>query len=344
MSRLLRDSAWTLVAEAVTAVATLAGGILVARATGAEGKGVFTLATGFAAIGAGVIGFRWERPTGYFLARNRKDLPAIGASVFVMAAVATLGGVALWIGCPALVSGTVLRGIDHRSITVATGLIGTHFLFVSIPALYGGLREFRLRSMFLSAAALPLLVPPAFLYAMGERDVAVYLRAYLVTCGAVYGAWLVAFTTTHAGWPRVDVRLWKRMIRYGSLSYASLVMDFVTVRLDLFLLNYLISSTEVGIYSVAVGIATRIASIPNILSHVVFHRVSANEIGNGETTRRILNLTTIVMVVAGLAVAAAGSLVIVPFYGAEFARSVGLLFVMIPASIVWGLFRLLASD
>jgi O-antigen/teichoic acid export membrane protein len=344
MSRLLRDSAWTFGAEVATAAATFAGGVLVARATGAEGKGVFTLATGFAAVFAGVIGIRWDRPTGHFLARNPADLPAILGSVLALAVCSTFGGLALWWGWPAILSTTVLRGMDPRCITLAVGLIGTHFLFVTIPAIYGGLREFRARATFISASAVPLLVPAAILARSGAHDVRAYVAAYLFACAVIYGGWLVALAVRRRVTPRFDPRLLSRMLRWGAFSWVSLLMDCLTIRLDIFLLNYLTSALEVGVYSVAVGIAMRIATIPNILGHVLFHRVSAKEVGGGATTARVFRLTTVAMVGSGVALALVGRVLIVPLYGHEFGGSVALLLVMIPAAIFWGLFRLLAAD
>jgi len=343
-SRLLRDSAWTLIAELVTGAATLASGILIARATGPEGKGIFVLATGFAALGAAVLGLRWERPTGYFLAKNRDALAAIVGSICVFAALATLGALVLWSSLPDLFEFALLRGVGAWCITLTMLLIGTHFLYSTVPAIYGGLREFRNRSMFVSASAVPLIVPTSVLFLLGEHRVAVYLEFYLLTSAVVYLGWLVALTIKRRVTPRLDVALLRRMVRYGSLSYASLVMDIVTLRLDIFLINYLISAREVGIYSVAVGISARLAGIPNILSHVVFHRASANEIGNGEITARLLRMTMLMMILCGFVLAVTSKVLVVPFYGAAFDRSVAPLLVMIPASIFWGLFRLLASD
>jgi O-antigen/teichoic acid export membrane protein len=343
-SRLLRDSAWTLIAELITGAATLASGILIARATGPEGKGIFALATGFAALGAAVLGLRWERPTGYFLAKNRDALPAIIGSICVFGVFATLGALVLWSCLPNFFEFALLRGVGAWCITLTMLLIGTHFLYTTIPAIYGGLRDFRARSMFVSASAVPLIVPTSVLFLLGEHRVAIYLEFYLLTCAAVYLGWLVALTIKRRVTPRLNVELLRRMVCYGSLSYVSLVMDIVTLRLDVFLINYLISAREVGIYSVAIGISARLAGIPNILSHVVFYRASANEIGNGEITARLLRMTMLMMILCGVVLAVASKVLIVPFYGAAFDRSVAPLLVMIPASIFWGLFRLLASD
>ncbi len=66
----MEDSLLSMAAEVVTAVASLVAGVVLARAVGADGKGVFTLAMTLAAMAAAMLGLRWDRPAGHFLARD----------------------------------------------------------------------------------------------------------------------------------------------------------------------------------------------------------------------------------------------------------------------------------
>src|SRR4029453_11409707 len=63
-SRLLRDSTSTLLAEMVVGLAVLINGVVIARASGAEGKGNFALVVTAGQLGAAIVGLRWYRAVG----------------------------------------------------------------------------------------------------------------------------------------------------------------------------------------------------------------------------------------------------------------------------------------
>lgn len=344
MSRLVKDSAITFVAEVLTMGSTFVLGVLTARALGTDGKGVYTLAMGAASAGALILGMRWQRPTGHFLARDQSKLGAVVGSNLLMALIATGIGFALWYIYPTLIEERVLKGVGPVVVGWTMALVGSTFLWQAITALYGGLREFLMRSVFLVVAAVVNLIPTVILFVLGEDRVAVYLGVYAASSTATYGGWLAAMLVRRRCVPSLDSGLMRRMLRYSSLTYVSLLMNMVVLRLDIFILNYLTEQTLVGIYSIAIGLSNQLGTIPTILSVVIFNRASANEIGPGGTTARAVRISLAAMVVAGAMLAVLAVFLIVPVYGSQFAPAIGPVFVMIPATILLGLFRILAAD
>src|SRR5262249_48219210 len=158
-------------------------------------------------------------------------------------------------------------------------------------AIYGGMRRFGMRSAFLVASATPLAVPCLVLLVSGSSDVTAYVRTYVAGSAMITVGWFLIVAVRRRFRPRLDLPLLGRMTRYGSWASLSTVLDLMTVRLDVFILNYLGSASAVGVYSVAVGLATRLATLPNVVGHVVFHRASADEMGAGQTTARLVRLT-----------------------------------------------------
>jgi O-antigen/teichoic acid export membrane protein len=343
-SRLLKDSVSTFLAELAAGIAVLVNGVVVARATGAEGKGVFTLVVAGGQLGAAIFGLRWSRSVGHFLARDRKDLaPIYWSGALVAAGACVLAGVAglIW---PNLIGALVLEGTPGNSGMMVWWLIGLQSLSTCLAAIYGGMRRFGMRSVFVAASATPLAIPCVLLFLCGSSDVSEYVRTYVASSAALTVGWFAVMAVRSRIGLQFDVRLLRRMARYASWAYLSTVLDLMTVRLDVFILNYLGSVSAVGVYSVAVGLATRLATLPNVVGHVVFHRASADEMGSGETTARLVRVTATAMMLAGTGVAVAGWVFIVPLYGEAFAGAVAPLYVMIPATIFWGLYRLVASD
>jgi O-antigen/teichoic acid export membrane protein len=328
----------------VIGIALLTNGVIIARATGTAGKGIFTLVVTGGQLGAAIFGLRWERSVGHFLARDRRNLEAIVWSAVLVAASALVLAWLVSLIVPNLLSAVVLKGLPGSSQAMVWCLIAIQSLSASLAATYGGMRRFGLRSAFLAASAASLIVPSITLFLLGASDVTAYVRAYVAASAALTGGWFLVIALRGRIRPRADGPLLWKMSRYASFAFLSTLLDLLTIRLDVFVLNYLGSASSVGVYSVAVGLAARLAMLPNIVAHVVFHRVSANEIGAGETTAKLVRVTAAAMCVAGAGVAIAGRVLIVPLYGREFSEAVGPLYVMIPATLFWGLFRLIASD
>jgi O-antigen/teichoic acid export membrane protein len=342
--RVFADWLMSIGAEAVTAGANLAAGILLARAVGADGKGVFTVATTIAAMAAVVLGLRWERPAGHFLARDTGTLPIVLSSVVMVAGIATgLAALALTV-CPQHLLDLLFRGVEPRVLVLVAWLVGAYCLYVGIAAIYGGLRDFASRSRFLLAYNVLQALSVATLYVLGVREVFTYLWWCTATSWSLQVVWLVEFARRRRLLPRWDRRLVRRMAAYGSLSYMSLLLDLVTVRLDIILLNTMTSTAAAGVYSVAVAVGARLASIPQIVAYVVFHRTSARELGSAARTAQIFRLAALALFGGGIVATVLGSVLIVPLYGPDFAAAVPALWVMIPAMGIWGFYRLLGSD
>jgi O-antigen/teichoic acid export membrane protein len=318
--------------------------VVIARAAGAEGKGVFTLAVGVGSIGALMLGFRWQRPVGYFLARDRGLIRPIFTSILLVAMVTPALGILLFLLVPDLYTDILLRGQTWGIIWLSICLMAPTFLWQNLSAWYGGLRAFKTRTVFLLASGFVQLIAILVQALLGTREVESFLRVQLLVSLALYAGWMGVMVFRQRIVPTVDLPLMGRMAKYTSFSYLAVVLDLATVRLDMFLLNYLMNPAAVGIYSVAVGLANQMGRLPTIIATVIFNRTSANELGGGERTALAIRLAFLGMLGVGVVFAAGGSLVIVPLFGPEFAGAVAPLWVMTAATVFLGLFRLLGAD
>lgn len=137
----------------------------------------------------------------------------------------------------------------------------------------------------------------------------------------------------------------RRAISFGVKGYASNALQFVNYRLDLFILNAVVSTSAVGQYSIAVGITQVLWLMPQALSDVLFPRVaalSASTAENAEEARAMAETKSLrhtalatLMVTAILAVILVG--LVVPVYGAGFRPAVALGLILLPGSALLGL-------
>lgn len=340
--RVLRDWLVSIRAEGLTTVANLAAGILLARALGADGKGAVALATTVGAMTAAVLSFRWERACGHFLARDGAALPTVFTSVLAMSGLAMAGAGLLALLCRKI--GWSIPGVPPTLDGVVVALVGAQVLYVGISAIFGGLRAFATRSWFLLSYNVVQALAVALLFFLGARAVGQYLVCGVVAGWVTLAGWLAGLARRHPHGPGFDGALVRRMAAFSRLSYFGLLLDLVTVRLDIILLGFMVSPAAAGVYSVTVSVGARLASIPQIVGYVIFHRGSAKELGAGARTAQIFRLAAAVMTLVGLAAACVTSALVVPVYGPDFAQAAAALWIMIPATGIWGLYRLLTSD
>lgn len=319
--------------------------VLISRATGPGGKGEYALAVGAGSLGALFLALRWERPVGYFCAREPSKLGAIVGSILLVTIVSTGLGHLLWHIHPALFSNGVLKNMSAETISLALWIIAPTFLWMTIASMYGGLREFKTRTVFLLVASAVQSIQIAVQFLLGSDTAASYLAWYFYASMGLYVAWLVGMLIHRRLVPTLNAEMLVSMARYGIFSYVSVILDMVIVRLDMYLLNYLTGdAAQSGLYSVSVGIANQMGRIATILATVIFNRTSAHEMGAGERTALAVRLAAIAMAGTGIVLMVGGAVLIVPLCGPRFAPSVPPLFLMVPATIFFGLFRLLGAD
>lgn len=346
MSRLLKDSAVTFVAEmAMTGVALL-NSVLTFRVLGAEGRGTYFIAFSFASLAMLLLGYRWERPVGYFLGKDKANLPTALGSCLVMTAVAPALAWLLWLLAPSLINDVLLNNATRTEICLALGMVAMVSLWQTISCIYAGLREFLSRSIFMICSACCLLLPVATLAALGFRGreaLPYYLAGHLCVSCTLYVVW-IAFQLARGRWRLgFDWSLFKQMFVYSSATYLSVLLNMAAIRFDQFLLNWLSNGEQVGVYSVALSIVNTLLIVPTILSTVLFARVAADEAGGGESTARLLRITGMFMSAAGVVLIAGSWLLLKPVFGREAGPALLPMLIMAPATITLGLVRILGS-
>lgn len=73
---------------------------------------------------------------------------------------------------------------------------------------------------------------------------------------------------------RINICLLKKMLNYGLKVQFSNIIQFITYRLDVFIIGYLLTVKEIGLYSNAVSLAEIIWQIPNTISTILYPDIS----------------------------------------------------------------------
>jgi O-antigen/teichoic acid export membrane protein len=195
-----------------------------------------------------------------------------------------------------------------------------------------------------AALLLTLGLTPAFGI---EGAVAALGVAHLLTAGRLLVLGRRTLPRPAAGWLGRTLPELRRAIRFGLPGHIPQVLQLITYRADLFVLNATAASATVGRYAVALLVAELGLLLPRSLAAVVLPRVSALDSASDTAgqdmvmTKSIRHTVALGPVVAvGLAVA----MFAIPLvFGADFSEAIVPGLILIPGVILAGLATVLAA-
>lgn len=296
---LLSRGAWALMAQVVTSGGKFLVFLLVARALGPTGQGVFALALASATTAGMLLTLGLDTATTYHIGRSPGDTGrllgnalAFGAAVTVLLA-ALAGPLILLTGAwwpPALT-------------LVAAAVAAAHLSSVLLSGCLVGQRDFF--GLFAGSALRYLGAIPPLLW-LGDAVTAT--KALLVWLGmaVLQDAFLMvrAFTNDpcRLGLSRA---LLVRQLSFGLRTQMDRLANVLTYRLDLFLVGGMLGAGPAGLYSVAQQGAEALLLIPRGAGQVVLAEKSRGGRGSGEVRPIfVLTLGSVVVLASVLAAAA----------------------------------------
>jgi O-antigen/teichoic acid export membrane protein len=315
-------------------------GVITARYLGADGKGRFWLVFNVAGILPLLFSMRFQRSVTYHLSRDTGMLGEILLYGLLVGAGTTAGITVLMAVFPDLFNNVLLKNINVYWFVLLL-LCMSRYLWSFLVALIEGLQQFKLKLIFMAgtyglkilavivALALFNLSFEGLLLFMGLTEGIVYLLILLAVMASVrnYHLNLVRFVA---------------MLKYSAKSYPGMISDLVTLRIDTFFLNFFSGPASVGVYTVAVSLASIISYLPTAARNVLLPFVASY--ADTQITSRLSRLMIIFMSLIAILLIPFVWAMVVPVYGAEFAPARSLFLILLPGMICWGVFTLLSSD
>jgi O-antigen/teichoic acid export membrane protein len=299
---------------------------ILARALGPSGRGdlaaifvVLILAPTIADLGLYVYVSR-ER------AREVRSIGSILGSTVPIAITVSLIGVLLAVP----IAHVLGRGRRDVVLFIELGLFMLP-LSVVFQTLYGvvvGAQRWRLIMLakFLSAIGPAVLI--VLLSVAGSLRVDTAAAAYLV-CGLVANLPFLGGLRGSRPW-RFESQIAREGLAFGLRAWLSSLASQTNAKLDQLLMVGLVSSSELGLYALAVTLATASSSLTSAISNALMPRVAA---GEPALAARACRVTILLVGVYGVALALV-SPVLVPFvFGSAFTGSVTMLIVLLAATM-----------
>ena len=238
---------------------------------------------------------------------------------------------------------SVLDGVPTAAFIVVVALMPFSLMDLFFNGVIQGLRLFRIfntRRILVSCLMLGLVALLVVVLDLGLAGAVVALAVTMV----VTGLWFLAIVVRIDGLqPGADWTLVGRMVRYGSKSYLANLEGFLTYRLALYLVAFLMDSEAVAYYAVATSLVEMVWFIPDSVGTVLFPRLSAlrDDAETHRVTAGVCRQTLLLTVAAALAVAALGRLAIVVLFGERYLPSLTPLLILLPGVTAISVYKVL---
>ncbi len=331
--KFLRDSSFTIASQLLAMLLGLLASILVARAFGPEGRGLFALLllsimaiALFTNLGLG--------PAAVFFTGRREVLPHVSASLLLIASIAIGTSVAaLFIAIVVVFHVSSVGEIPIKYWMCIAAL--TPFALAKRYAsyLFVSLSDFRWYNytnlIELGTRIVAILVVMA-LRRSGTSPILTSIALSVVVAAVL--SWLQIGRQVKGLALRAEPALVRKFGQYGIRFYFAELIPFLSLRVDQFLIGAFLGIADVGLYAAAVSLAEilRIASLA--VSAVLFGKVASVDKDKAtDLTCTVSRISMAASILGGLFLLLCGGGLLKVLYGSRFVTAAPILWLLLLA-------------
>lgn len=343
----IRNVASTFTAQIFTLALTIASSVVIARSLGPGGKGSIALAMLLPNMLALVLNGGISASNVYYAGSRRIEITKLSANSMTFAVLATaIAGIAV-----AVLFGTGLSAKivpDVPAILLLIGLLSFPALFLNslLGSLIQGLQRIGTINLLNMFQAFMCLLMTVLLVVGLSRGALGGVLSYLFGAVLIVIAEMAVLHNEGAslrpGWDRGVLQT---TLSFGVKSYIANVLQFFNYRLDLFIVNFFLGTSGVGIYSVSVGLAEMLWYFPNAVAFVVFPKSAASKSDvMDKFLPKALKFTISFTLLGALGLAIVGKLGIQILYSKAFISAYVPMLALLPGVVCLGAAKVLTAD
>jgi O-antigen/teichoic acid export membrane protein len=326
---------------AMTGIGVLTG-IITARWLGPHDRGLFQLLTLLPTTLSNFVKLGIPQASVYYMRRKGASASAVASnSVWMAFVMGTSLAVVCWLGRDWLLT-NILKDSPEALVAPTLALIPfalLQFYLLGVAQAQERFGEYNIRQ-----------VVPNLLSLVGMFVSLVVLQQGLVAAVLTQAA-IVAFMSlwltvrVHREAPlqaRVDGPLLRGMLGFGGKSYVQTLAATLHLRLDQYLIAYLLSPGEVAYYAIGVNLASLLLKISDATGTVLFPRLAAADPAQADlATMRVCRSTLLLTSLGAAGLAAVGPIAIPLLYGEAFRHAIGPLLIMLPGVLLMAIYQIL---
>lgn len=343
-SRYLKDTTLTFAAQLGALVLAFLFNVVLARFLGPTGKGVVAITSLFPFLMAMIMALGIDEANVYLLGGKRFQYKRVFSNSIYLSLVLTGLGLGLLFRFKNQLLSHLLKNLDERYFLLSV-LSVPFFLFLRYGrTILQGQKDF-LRYNLVNLVRYGLNLVLCVILVMGLRMgvlggvLTIPLTVALTTCIASF--YLVRYDRPS---PLPYLPLLKRSLSYGVRAQPGVLLNFFNKRLDMFIINFFLTSAAVGYYSISVVLAELLWHLPNAFGTTLFPKVAgATEARAHELTSFLSRNLLLIMIGTALVLGVLAKSLVLLLFGSSFLPALIPLWILLPGVIALGIMRILCT-
>lgn len=275
MKELIKNSTFSILSNVLQLVVSLGSGIILARSLGTSGKGEAYLITQIFGFIQVIFSFGFGPAIIYFLKKKELSLKKVNffillhcsflAVIFILAVIFFNNIINMLIGGDLSLKLMVLTFIIGY-INILSGLLGYKILIHN-----NGIKYQSIAGLVSNGAYILLLVLTLLIFGLGVVGVAYSLIGSALVRLLLY---VIKKENNLVTFEKINLLEVNKLFKYG--FYIFLTNFFLTsvFRIDTFFLNKMVSTAQLGLYSVSVNVSELLLLIPSSIGVALFPHLS----------------------------------------------------------------------
>jgi len=336
---LARDSGLAIVAGWSAYLIGAAGGLILARVLQPEGKGTYSLLFLGGILAGAVLTFGtdlWSTKEASRQGITDDVAGMVRRHVQVITLVSVLG-LALYVGLVVAFTASLPPAEPFAVFLLAL----TSVWYVSLAGLVRGARQMKTLLRMQVATPLVFVAGLAIWAVIGDLTVAgALLLAVLGRVASIaLGPWRHVITSRPAA-----RKQWFEVLRSHVSSSVGMLVEFASYRIDMLFIALFLTTTEVGLYSVALPLSELLWLLPNALAQVLLPHVAASGSAGASATATAIRLTLGFSIVAAVGLIAVASPLIQWLYGSSYDGASSALPLLAVGAVILSTWKLVTAD
>ncbi len=169
-------------------------------------------------------------------------------------------------------------------------------------------------------------------------DIAIYIYAISLIL-TIYFVWKILYPYLIKSYPnKLSIKFFKKMSKFGTKAYISGLLAYLVFKSDLYFVNYYLSASELGYYSLAVSFIDYIYILPTIVGTILFQKLSSitSEEEKLYLLRSVISYFTVAYLVFLGFIYFISDPLIMALYGREFSNSISIIKLLLIAIFFMG--------
>jgi O-antigen/teichoic acid export membrane protein len=302
-SDFIRKVAETFVTRILLIGIGLITSVIVARTLGPEGRGLYAVASAISTIGVQFGNLGLHASNTYYVAQNRKLLPALVANTLMVSfGFGGLGAALAWLVC--LVQPN-LAPVPGLLLVLALAGIPFGLAYLLLQNLLLGINEVRAYNKIEVITKLLTVGFLSLIIITGVVNVETVFSVGLIALvlGFTWSLWQLRKYLSCV--PLPSFALLKEHVHYGIKAYLAAFFSFLVLRVDLLMIQYMLGVEQAGYYSIATSMADMLYMLPAVIGTILFPRLAVlkSQQEKWRLTKKVAWVVALLMVIlAGVAV------------------------------------------